>query len=97
MKKLLLKKIEPNYLVAITFVVQEFAAGPSGAKNEQKKECSSLKSVNIGQCVNNEAESASIDLEEMSRISSVKDIFCNYGEGFIQVKQLYLHTNFVLI
>lgn len=62
----------------------EFAAGPSGAKNEQKKECSSLKSVNIGQCVNNEAESASIDLEEMSRISSVKDIFCNYGEGFIQ-------------
>lgn len=51
--------------------------------NQREEHCNNVS------CVNNEIESTSTDPDRlMSLISKVKEILCDCGEGFIQVKIL---------
>jgi len=64
------------------FFMQEFIAGPSGIQNDQKEH------PNYMNCTNSKSESALTEQQDevLRLISQVKEILCDCGEGFIQVK-----------
>jgi len=62
-------------------------AGSSGVQNnQQEKQCNDVNHIN------NKTESTFEDPKKlMSLISDVKEILCDYGEGFIQVNILFIY------
>lgn len=70
-------------------MLQVAVAGSSGVQNKQKERDNDSNSTN------NKTNSASKPPDNlMSRISDVKEILCDCGEGFIQVK-LLLYIKFI--
>jgi len=73
--------------------MQEFIAGPSGIQNGTSVQ---KEHPNYMNCTNSKSESALIEQQDevLRLISQVKEILCDCGEGFIQVK-IHPYVNLV--